>query len=85
MRGSITISALAKAAEAMDCELVYAIRPKKKVRFSSQIWHPLLKASLNKWWVVSRPEIRKSDALAAVANQTMNEPQFRRKQGWSER
>src|SRR5687768_4016189 len=32
--GAVTLKELAKAAEAMDCELIYAIRPKNKLSFS---------------------------------------------------
>src|SRR5438105_218586 len=38
LEGTITLKALSKAAQAIDCELVYAVRPKKKVRFSWLIW-----------------------------------------------
>jgi transcriptional regulator with XRE-family HTH domain len=41
--GRITIESLAKAAGAIDCELVYAIRPKKRERFSFLIWKKLVK------------------------------------------
>lgn len=36
--GTISLNSLRKAAEALDCELVYAIRPKEKVRYSEIIW-----------------------------------------------
>ena len=44
-RGSIRLATLAKAAEAMDCELVYAIRPKSKKYFSNIILGKLLPQS----------------------------------------
>jgi len=84
-RGSISLCTLAEAAKAMDCELVYAIRPKKRVRFSQVIWQALQKVSINHRWVLSRPEVRKVNALVAVANWNLDDPHFRRHQGWSER
>ena len=40
-RARLSLTTLAKAAEAMDCELAYAIRPKNKKYFSSIIWEIL--------------------------------------------
>jgi transcriptional regulator with XRE-family HTH domain len=85
INAGISLNALARAANEMDCELVYAIRPKKQIRFSETIWQVLMKSSINHNRVTSQPEVRKSATLAAVAIQKMNEPEFRRKQGWSER
>jgi len=36
-RGTITLNNLRKGAEAMDCELVYFIRPKEKVYFNNNL------------------------------------------------
>jgi transcriptional regulator with XRE-family HTH domain len=83
--GSISLKSLAQAAQALDCEFVYAIRPKKNLRFSKLIWQVLLKASINDYWVTSRPKIKKIEALASIAKKKMYEAEFRRKQGWTER
>ena len=36
--GRVTLKYLARVAQAMDCELIYAIRPKERVRFSYTTW-----------------------------------------------
>ena len=83
--GTIELASLRKLAEALDCELVYAIRPKKRITFSRVIWeklfievrnHPFLKVCNQK----ARPS-----AIAALAKRTARCPQFRRKQNWSKR
>lgn len=43
LEGKITIKTLKKAASAIDCELVYFIRPCSGKTFSSAIWSRLLK------------------------------------------
>jgi len=84
-KGTITLNALAKAAKAMDCELVYAIRPKTKKRFSEVIWKTLQEKAIQHHWVRSRPEMRKVAALAFIAREYMVNTRFRRAQQWSER
>ncbi len=84
-RGSITLATLAKAAEAMDCELVYAIRPKNKKYFSSIIWEILLPAALLHPWIKKCDPKKRGMALAHVAEKLMNDPKFRTKQRWSQR
>ena len=84
-RGSITLATLAKAAEAMDCELVYAIRPKSKKYFSNIIWEVLLPTSLLHPWIKKCDQKKRGEALAHIADKFMNDPGFRKKQGWSQR
>lgn len=84
-RGSITLASLAKAAEAMDCELVYAIRPKNRACFSSRIWKLLMEASLPHQWLKKCDQKRRANALAHIANQKMKDPRFKLTQGWSKR
>ncbi len=84
-KGTITLNALARAAEALDCELVYAIRPKGKMPFSKVIWQILLEKSVNHSWVKTKPANAKDRALAAIARYTMVDPKFRRLKGWSKR
>lgn len=83
--GTLSIQNLAKAAEAMDCELIYVIRPKSKELFSTRIWNTLLKASLSNSWIRNCDQRRRANALAAVAKRQMNNPQFRKEQLWSQR
>ena len=84
-RGAVTMATLAKAAEAMDCELVYAIRPKSKKNFSNIIWAILLPPSLLHPWIKKCDPKKRGEALAHIANKFMNDPGFRKKQGWSQR
>ncbi len=83
--GAITLRSLKKAAEAMNCELVYAIRPKPKISFAATIWrqiypevshHNLLRTCLKN---------RKPWALAKLVRLKMLEPTFRRQRGWTSR
>ena len=84
-RGSITLATLAKAAEAMDCELVYAIRPKNKKSFSNIIWETLLPQSQLHPWIKKCDPKKRGEALAHVADKLMNDSNFRKKQCWSQR
>jgi transcriptional regulator with XRE-family HTH domain len=83
--GAISISTLARVAEAMGCELVYSIRPKKKLRFSEIIWQKLLPESVEHGWVRGRPDRFKARALAAIARNNMSDVHFRKQQSWSEK
>ena len=83
--GTITVQNLAKAANAIDCELVLALRPKQKIRFSQIIWNTLLPESITHPGVIWKPDIRKQYALAAIVRMHMEDPGFRRKRGWTQR
>lgn len=83
--GSIKIKTLSEIAEAMDCELVYALRSKKNLRFSQIVWQKLMPSSVNHHWVKTRSHKMKPNALAHVAQLTLNDPEFRQQKGWSER
>jgi len=65
--------------------LVYAIRPKKRERFSFLIWKKLVKEAQGHSWVQSRPERMQGNALAKIASDYFDDPQYRRQQGWTER
>lgn len=82
---SIKISSLERVATALGCELIYAIRPKTKERFSQIIWRQLEEESKSHFWVVSRSPVFKARALAAICRMKMDEPKFRRKKKWTER
>ncbi len=83
--GSISLATLSKAAEALDCELVYAIRPKQKKLTSQIIWEKILPTALQDPWLRVCDQKRRAEALAAVANKTMLKPKFRKQQAWSYR
>lgn len=84
-QGHLSLEVLARAAEAMDCELVYAIRPKRRVLFSRVIWQRLI-SDLPDWpfFRTCHPR-RKHWALAGFAKYRMDKPEFRRSQFWTER
>jgi hypothetical protein len=65
--------------------LVYAIRPKQKVRFSRIIWEKILPEAVSHHWVKSRPPVQKGKALAAALRWTAENMEFRRRQKWIER
>ncbi len=84
-QGTISLNKLSKAAEALDAELIIAIRPKKRMLFSQIIWQKLLPSSVNHHWVKSRPEHVRSQALLAIVKKQMQDPEFRALQKWTER
>ncbi len=84
VEGTISLNSLKKAAEALDCELVYAIRPKNRVRFSEVIWMKLTKnlLSASRTSIMNRMEAHR---LLSAVSVRMRSPDFRRSQKWSER
>lgn len=84
-KGAISIQTLQKAAEAMGCEFVYAIRPKADKSFAQVLWEHVLPTALKHKWVSSKKGVFKSRALVSKAMEIMNETEFREKMGWSER
>jgi transcriptional regulator with XRE-family HTH domain len=83
-RGSITIERLQNAAEALDCELIYVIRPKEGRVFSEKIWAQLegkVRAHLEK---MTQPpyEARIVRLAAALARDLSANSAFRRSAGW---
>lgn len=83
--GAITLKNLAKLAEAMDCELVYAIRPKSKVTFSKLIWNKLVMAVAKHPSLRSYDKTKRAKSVPVIANRLMNDPEFKRSQTWSQR
>lgn len=81
--GTISLTSLAKAAAAMNCELVYVIRPKNKKNYALQIWEKLLAKALQHSWLQNCDQRKRGPALARIALDTMNEAEFRRRQNWS--
>ena len=80
VKESLSMKQLRRCAEAMDCEFVYAIRPKRKVLFSTQIWRILAEA------IRENPLLRRSPSVGLIlycARRKMYDPQFRRDQKWA--
>lgn len=85
IEGTIHLATLKAAAEAMDCELVYAIRPKARTTFSESIWKVLLPAATNHPWLKACDPKQKAKALSAMAIKFMRDPSFKRSKKWSQR
>lgn len=83
--GKLSLEQIRKIAEAMDCEVIYAIRPKSRISFARVIWNRLRQISEAHWWVRSRPAHLKINALCAIARRKMHDPEVRRRFKWSER
>jgi transcriptional regulator with XRE-family HTH domain len=83
--GTISLQSLARAAKALECELVYAVRPKTKVIYSEVIWRkilPLATIMAEK----RRPLFHmKGNAIATAAKELTTSPKFRHEQNWSKR
>jgi len=83
--GTISISTLSKAAEAMDCELVYAIRPKKRKIFSELIWSKIIPHAEAHPRLAKCDQKRRESTLISIINKFANDTEFRKKQNWSQR
>jgi transcriptional regulator with XRE-family HTH domain len=81
----ISLETLARAAEALDCELIYAIRPKRRMRFSQLIWQKLVGEARLHSWVQRSSRQTKPAAVAMVASRLFNDADFRKRQGWKNR
>ena len=81
--GTISLLNLSRAAESMNCELVYAIRPKSKKLHTHKIWETLLQKALVHPWLQKCDQRKRGPALASIALETMNDPAFRRSKNWS--
>lgn len=80
--GKINLLTLRKVAEALDCELVYEIRPKSGRSFSQQVWDQVLEEVGTHPWLAKCYQRRRAWALAALAREKMRDTKFRKKQGW---
>jgi hypothetical protein len=84
-KGTIQINSLTKLAEALDCELVYAVRPKARLRFSQMLWNVVFGAISNHPLIHNSSPKNAHKIIASLALRRLNDPQFRRKQNWSKR
>ena len=81
--GTISLNTLRKSAEAMDCELIYAIRPKSKTLPSKIIWEKIYGPCIRHPLVKNTSNSMKSRVLASLAKERMEDLALRRKMGWS--
>ena len=83
--GEVTLKKMSEIAEAMGCEFIYCIRPKRGQLFSEIIWRKLSHEAVRHSWVQTRSKRSQAGALAAIANNKMQDAKFRLKQKWSQR
>ena len=83
LSGKITIESLKKMADAMDCELIYCVRPKNNKSFSQIIWATAIKQALLHPFLKVCDPYKKANALAKIVDDLIHNPKFRRKNNWS--
>ncbi len=81
-QGSISLNSIRAAAAAIDCELVYFLRPKRGVLFSRAVFEDLLPYVRDQKALTRGLASMKPHGLASLLNQLMNDVKFRRKIGW---
>jgi transcriptional regulator with XRE-family HTH domain len=81
--GHATIASLQKAAEALGCDLIYALRPKERKAFSRLLWETVLPAVTHHPYLKTCRKGSEANVLHALAERKMNEPSFRQKNQWS--
>lgn len=81
--GDISLKNLERCADAMDCEVVYAIRPKSRTGFSIKIWEFLLTLVRKDWRLRNVSSGRRGPVLALLAERLLYDPKFRKSQGWA--
>lgn len=86
LKNTITLHMLQQVADAMGCELVYAIRPKSRQLYSEIIWEQLWPAAAQNWWVeITGVPFKKWRRLAAVSRHQMLDSKFRQERNWTQR
>lgn len=82
--GTLSLTSLQKAAEAINCELVYFLRPKKKKTFSTLLWEKLSPEALKEYKKRIRPAKGsiKPSIMAKIAAELFVAPEFRRRKNW---
>jgi transcriptional regulator with XRE-family HTH domain len=83
-RGNISVATLKRVAAAMDCEIVYFVRPTRGT-FSEVIWRSLAEEGKARPQVKNAEVRAKDRVLATVVNEVMKTPAVRRKKKWTER
>lgn len=76
---TITMASLVKAADAMNCEVVYGLRPKTGQKIARQLWEKIVALYQGEHWVQTKPEHLKARALAATARYKLQDPKIKKK------
>ncbi len=84
-RGSITLNSLRKAAEAIDCELIYCVRPKNQKLFSRAVFEDLLQHLKDHKSLTKCRGDWKYLALASLLGKALRDVKFRRKIGFAKK
>ena len=74
--GRINLETLRRAADALDCELKYEIRPKSHPDFFSATWEKFLPDALNHPWMKCCDPERKTVALVSVMKELTKKSLF---------
>ena len=82
---TIKLGTLIKAAAAMDCEIIYVIRPKTCQSFAQIVWTKLISRAKDHVLVRNASTGNKEWALANVALRLMEDTRFRQDMGWVEK
>ena len=79
--GSITLASLIKAAEAIDCEFSYSVKPKGGMSLSRSLFSRLLESTRNHRYLFKCAEARRADVLAKLIADKLRTVKYRREQG----
>lgn len=85
LKGSITLNSLRKAAEAIDCELIYCVRPKNQKLFSRAVFDDLLEHLKDHRSLSKCRADWKYRALASLLGKALRDVRFRRKIGFAKK
>lgn len=79
---NLTVARMREIAEALDCDFIYMIKPKKAPRFSRLIWNTLLPDALKICERRRGEDHRRPLVLSGVALELVNSAAQRRRHGW---
>jgi transcriptional regulator with XRE-family HTH domain len=84
--GRLSLRNLRRIAEALDCELVYAIRPKAKTRFSKVVWEQIARKFSKQMHALPGIHVKQwPRAWGSRFGERMQRASFRREMGWTKR
>jgi transcriptional regulator with XRE-family HTH domain len=85
LTGALSLKKLKKAAEALDCELIYAVVPKSRKSFSVILWDLVLEEAKEQLKLKTCVKGMRPRMLLSKIEMLMNSANFRKAQGWTER
>ena len=81
--GTITLGSMKRAAQAMDCELIYFFRPKSQSTLSALVWQSIAPVLLQHPWMKKCRSDRRPQALAGLVDRYFYHPKVRKNLGWN--